>query len=132
MAKKHEPKTEKEWKENLTSDEYRILREKGTERPFSGKYLGNKEKGVYVCAGCGNELFSSDAKFDFGGWPSFRYLLSRDKIKLKQDRSRGMDRTEVICSNCGSHLGHMFDDGTPPTGQRFCINSASLRFKKSE
>jgi len=133
MAKKRLPRTEKEWKELLTAEEFRVLRGRGTERPFSGKYVNTKDKGVYVCAGCDNELFSSDFKFDSGsGWPSFCALLSRDKVKMKVDRSRGMSRTEVVCSRCGSHLGHVFDDGTPPTGLRFCINSAGLHFKKKK
>ena len=133
MAKKRLPKSEKEWQDALTNDEFRVLRGRGTERPFSGKYLDNKEKGVYICAGCGNELFASDAKFDSGGgWPSFRTLISRDSVTLKDDRSRGMKRTEVMCSRCGGHLGHVFNDGTPPTGLRFCINSMSLHFKKLE
>ncbi len=132
MAKKRS-KTEKEWQEVLTTNEFRVLRGKGTERAFSGKYLAAKEKGVYVCAGCGNELFTSDAKFDSGsGWPSFRTLISRDRVTLKDDRSHGMKRTEVMCSCCGGHLGHVFNDGTPPTGLRFCINSMSLHFKKSK
>ena len=131
MAENSLPKTEKEWKKILTADEFRILREKSTERPFRGKYLYNKEKGVYVCAGCGNELFSSEAKFDSGsGWPSFQSVLYRDNVKLKEDTSSGMTRTEVICVRCGGHLGHVFNDGTPPSGLRYCINSASLHFKK--
>ena len=133
MSKKCLPKTEKEWKKLLTLDEFRVLRERGTERPFSGKYLHNKEKGIYVCAGCGNELFSSDAKFDSDGrWPSFNTALFKDNITFKNDSSRGMSRTEVVCSCCGGHLGHVFDDGTPPSGLRFCINSISLHFKKKE
>lgn len=130
MTKKSLPE-EKDWKKLLTADEFRILREKRTERPFSGKYLHNTDKGVYVCAGCGNELFSSDAKFDSGsGWPSFRTVLYRDNVKFKEDKRRGMNRTEVVCGRCGGHLGHVFDDDTPPTGLRYCINSASLHFKK--
>jgi peptide-methionine (R)-S-oxide reductase len=131
MSKKKLPKSEKEWKEILKPEEYHILREKGTEPPFSGRLVDNKEKGVYVCAGCGNELFSSDVKFDSGtGWPSFWQAISEDKIKLNIDRSHGMVRTEVVCSRCGGHLGHVFDDGPKPTGKRFCINSIALNLKK--
>jgi len=131
MSKKKLPKSEKEWKEILKPEEYHILREKGTEPPFSGRLVNNKEKGVYVCAGCGNELFSSDVKFDSGtGWPSFWQALSEDKVKLNIDKSHGMVRTEVVCSRCGGHLGHVFDDGPKPTGKRFCINSIALDFKK--
>ena len=131
MTKKKLPKSEKEWKEILKPKEYHILREKGTEPPFSGRLVNNKEKGVYVCAGCGNELFSSDVKFDSGtGWPSFWQAISKDKIKLNIDKSHGMVRKEVVCNRCGGHLGHVFDDGPKPTGKRFCINSIALKFKK--
>ena len=122
-------KTEEEWKKELTPEEYRILREKGTERAFTGKYDHFFEKGVYKCAACGNELFSSDKKYDSGcGWPAYWTPLAKDKIILKDDRSFGMTRTEVMCANCGGHLGHVFDDGPEPTGQRYCINSVSLEF----
>ncbi len=124
------PKTDPEWKEKLTAEQYRVLREKGTELPFTGQLLNNKEKGAYVCAGCGSELFSSDAKYDSGsGWPSF-YAAHKDKIETRADRSHGMVRIEVICRTCGGHLGHVFDDGPGPDGRRYCINSASLDFKK--
>lgn len=133
MAKKHIPRTEKEWKDILSKEEFYILRKKGTEPPFSGKYVYNKDKGIYVCAGCGNLLFSSDFKFDSGtGWPSFWDVISKDSVELKQDNSLGMRRIEVLCKRCGGHLGHVFDDGPKPTGKRYCINSASLNFKKKK
>ena len=110
-----------------------MLREKGTEPAFTGKYLRNKKKGTYVCAGCGNELFSSDTKFNSGtGWPSFWDSVSKDNVEEKTDNSFGMRRTEVLCKKCGGHLGHVFNDGPQPTGQRFCINSTSLNFKEQE
>ncbi len=123
-------RSEKEWKEALDKEKYRILRKKGTEPPFSGKYVYNKEKGVYVCAACGNPLFSSETKFDSGtGWPSFWDSISKDNIELKNDYSLGMKRIEVLCARCGGHLGHVFDDEPNPTGKRYCINSTSLDFK---
>ncbi len=124
-------KSEEEWRKALTPEEFHVLREKGTERPFTGKYVDHKKKGTYVCAGCGKELFSSDTKFDSGtGWPSFWTPISEDTLEMKPDNSLGMRRTEVLCSQCGGHLGHVFNDGPKPTGQRFCINSAALHFKE--
>ncbi len=131
MTSKKLSRSEKEWKEILSSDKFRVLRKKGTEPPFTGKLLYNKEKGVYVCAGCRNPLFSSDTKFDSGsGWPSFWDVISEGSVELKPDYSLGMKRIEVLCSKCGGHLGHVFYDGPKPTGKRFCINSISLDFKK--
>jgi peptide-methionine (R)-S-oxide reductase len=125
-------KTEEEWKKELTPEEYRILREKGTEAPGSGELYHNKESGMYVCRACGAELFSSDAKYDSGsGWPSFWQAVDPSKITKAVDESFGMIRTEIMCARCGSHLGHVFDDGPKETtGKRFCVNSASLKFRK--
>jgi len=133
MTNNHLPRSEKEWKEILNEKEFYILRKKGTEPPFSGRFVHNKDKGVYICAGCGNELFSSDVKFDSGtGWPSFWDVIPKSDVELKPDHSHGMHRVEVLCSRCGGHLGHVFDDGPKPTGKRFCINSVSLHFKKDK
>jgi len=126
-------KTEKEWKHILTSTQYEILRKKGTEKPFSGALLYNKTVGVYKCAGCGNVLFRSETKFDSGtGWPSFKDPAFPDGVKMQEDTSLGMSRIEVLCNKCGGHLGHVFNDGPPPTGKRYCINSEALVFEEKK
>jgi len=122
-------KSNAEWQAELTSEQYDVLRRKGTEPAFTGEYWDTKEKGVYRCAGCGQELFSSDTKFDSGtGWPSFYQPMGDEAVEMEDDRSLFMRRTEVLCSSCGGHLGHVFDDGPNPTGLRYCINSCSLDF----
>jgi methionine-R-sulfoxide reductase len=122
-------KSEEEWRKILSDEEYYILREKGTERPYTGKLLNNKEEGLYSCAACGNELFNSDSKFDSHcGWPSFNAEKAKGKITYVKDTSHGMIRTEIMCSKCGGHLGHVFDDGPEPTGLRYCVNSVSIKF----
>ena len=124
-------KTEEEWKKELSPEEYEILRGKGTERPFTGEYVNSHEKGTFACKACGNELFSSDAKFDSGtGWPSFDEPKNLENVELREDGGFGMRRTEVLCRRCGSHLGHVFPDGPTKTGSRYCINSACLLLKK--
>jgi peptide-methionine (R)-S-oxide reductase len=124
-------KTEDEWKKELTAEQYHVLRKKGTERAFSGKLWDNHEKGTYVCAACRQALFHSKAKFESGtGWPSFWEPIDKKAVEEHQDRSFFMTRTEVVCSRCGGHLGHVFDDGPKPTGLRYCINSVSLDFVK--
>lgn len=125
-------RSEEEWRQQLTPEQYAVLREKGTEPPFTGSLLNTKEDGTYVCGACGAELFSSDHKFDSGsGWPSFYDVSLLDAVELHRDSSHGIERTEVTCKNCGSHLGHVFDDAyDQPTGKRYCINSVSLNFKQ--
>lgn len=124
---------EDEWKGKLTEEEYKVMRQKATEAPFSGKFLKTNKKGTYICKACGNELFSSTAKFDSGtGWPSFDEPKNRENVKLAEDNSYDMHRTEVKCAHCEAHLGHVFDDGPTETGKRYCINSVCLDLKENQ
>lgn len=126
-------RTEAEWRNVLSPDEYAILRLKGTERAFTGGLLHNKEDGIYACAGCGAELFRSEDKYDSGsGWPSFMAPIEDGRVEERRDSSHGMARVEIVCARCGGHLGHVFDDGPEPTGLRYCVNSMALEFRKKD
>ncbi|MCL7475788.1 MAG: peptide-methionine (R)-S-oxide reductase MsrB [ANME-2 cluster archaeon] len=126
-------KSKEDWKKELAPEKFHVLIEKGTEPPFTGTFNKHDKEGVYVCGGCGQELFRSEEKYDSGsGWPSFWTPMSNDKVELKTDNSLGMHRTEVVCSRCGGHLGHVFDDGPQPTGERYCINSLALEFEEGK
>jgi peptide-methionine (R)-S-oxide reductase len=126
-------KTEEEWRKTLTPEQYHVLREKGTERAFTGKYADAHDPGMYRCAGCGNPLFDADTKYESGsGWPSFYEPIAKDAVETETDSNFGMSRTEVLCAKCGGHLGHVFPDGPKPTGLRYCMNSAALKLEKAE
>lgn len=133
MTKKDDSKTDSKWREQLTPEQYAVCRQKGTERAFTGEYYDCHDKGMYRCACCGEELFSSDTKFDSGtGWPSFYQPAKGDAVATEQDQNHGMVRTEATCSKCGAHLGHVFPDGPNPTGLRYCINSVSLKLEREK
>jgi peptide-methionine (R)-S-oxide reductase len=132
MSEKTE-KSEAEWKQTLTPEQYHVLREKGTERAFTGAYAETQDPGIYKCAGCGKPLFSSETKYESGsGWPSFYQPIAQDAVETETDRKFGMSRTEVLCASCGGHLGHVFPDGPDPTGLRYCMNSAALKLEKEK